>query len=68
VKLTAPFENGSATGDLDITQDLTLNAAGVGVTRLSFPPVQHARNCSGKENDPQAGDPGCVAANRLNLN
>jgi predicted outer membrane repeat protein len=32
LKLTGIFENGSATGDLDITQDITINGAGVGVT------------------------------------
>jgi predicted outer membrane repeat protein len=32
LKLTGIFENESAAGDLDITQDLTINGAGVGVT------------------------------------
>lgn len=32
LKLTGIFENSSAAGDLDITQDLTINGAGVGVT------------------------------------
>jgi predicted outer membrane repeat protein len=32
LKLTGIFENSSATGDLDISTDLTINGAGVGVT------------------------------------